>query len=311
MKANYEKCLKFTLAFEGGYVNHPKDPGGATNFGITQKVYDGYRDGIGKPRQSVKKIAKPEYMAIYKMQYWDAVKGDRLPVGIDLVVFDYAVNSGVSRAVRAVQKVLNNPALLPPTGGVDQDGHLGLATEKAIQEAYATDEEKFIILYCEDRYAFVRKLRTWSTFGKGWTRRIMGNRLGAQEADIGVVDVALAMARGDTPPKVVVSEEQAKITGGKADTADVKIEATAEGAASGTATVGGAGVAVAKTGVSAYLSDTVVSLGETAGFTKEQIEPYIGYSQWLLYAFIALGLFGIVGMVAVRMKKQKEGSVEA
>lgn len=307
MKTNYAKCLQVVLTFEGGYVNHPKDPGGATNFGVTQKVYDSYRKRNKKQPQSVRHIDKTEVQAIYKEQYWDAVKGDKLPVGIDLAIFDYAVNSGVSRAVRAVQKVLSMPALLPPPGGVKQDGQLGFNTLASIDAAYASDEEKFITLYCEDRWQFVNKLSTFSTFGKGWKRRIMGTKLGAQENDVGVIDIAIAMARGDSTPKFTVPESEAT---GKANTEDVAIQSTAEGTASGTAAIGTAGTAAAKAGVGGFIGDGIVRLGELAGFTKEQIEPYVGFSTYLTYAFVALGILGVLGVVAVRIKKQREGTVE-
>lgn len=316
MKSNYAKCLSVVLAFEGGYSNHPKDPGKATMKGITQATYDVYRKRIGKPTQSVRKINDAELQAIYREQFWDAIKGDDLPVGVDLAIFDFAVNSGVARAVRSVQKVLNTSGLVSGDAIVKQDGQIGMATELAINKAYESDEVKFIELYCADRYEFVQKLSTFSTFGKGWTRRIEGNRLGTQDNDVGVVDIAVMMAKEDVPQSAVnkaikeldVPESQQN---GKASTEDVKIQATPEGAASGTAAVGTAGAAAAKAGVGGFISDQIVNLGQLAGFTKEQIEPYIGFSTYLTYAFLALGILGVIGVVAVRIKKQREGSVEA
>lgn len=310
MKANYQKCLKVVLAFEGGYSNHPKDPGGATNFGITQAVYDSYRRGHGKPVQSVRKIAQTEVETIYRVQYWDAIRGDRLPYGVDLAIFDYAVNSGVPRAVRSVQKVLSAGGPLPaPPVAIKQDGQLGLSTESAIVAAANYDEVRFIELYCEDRWSFVQKLRTFSTFGKGWKRRIQGNRLGSQDNDVGVIDIAVKMAVDDLPKDFVpiIPKDQ---QGGKAKTEDVKVQATAEGTASGTAGTGAVGAAAVKFGVGQWVGNQIISLGELAGFTKDQLEPYVSYSSWIGYAFIALGIFGVIGMVAIRIKKQREGSVE-
>ena len=105
MKANFDKSLALVLVHEGGYVNHPKDPGGATNRGVTQAVYDAYRKTRGKAGQSVKFITDEEVNAIYKFQYWDRVQGDLLPAGLDYAVFDFAVNSGVGRASKYLQAV--------------------------------------------------------------------------------------------------------------------------------------------------------------------------------------------------------------
>src|SRR5688500_6264664 len=106
MQNRFEECLKLVLVHEGGYANHPKDPGGATNFGVTQRVYDGYRLKAGVAKRSVKEITKTEVSAIYKRQYWDLIDGDELPAGVDYVVFDGAVNSGCGQSVKWLQRAL-------------------------------------------------------------------------------------------------------------------------------------------------------------------------------------------------------------
>jgi lysozyme family protein len=161
MKDNFETSLALVLEHEGGYVNHPKDPGGATNFGVTQAVYSAYRKTQGKPNQSVKFITTAETRAIYKFQYWDRVRGDLMPLGLDYAVFDFAVNSGVGRASKYLQAVL----------GVAQDGQIGARTLAAIQSPKAT-----IFALCARRMSFLRNLGTFLTFGKGWTRRVTGVR---------------------------------------------------------------------------------------------------------------------------------------
>src|SRR5690349_19262882 len=98
--SNFRTSLGLVLAHEGGYVNHPKDPGGATNFGVTQKVYDAFRKYHGLKTQSVKLIATSEVSDIYNRNYWKLCRADSLPCGLDYAVFDFDVNSGVSRAVR-------------------------------------------------------------------------------------------------------------------------------------------------------------------------------------------------------------------
>lgn len=297
MKTNFAKCMEVVAVFEGGYINHPKDPGGATNLGVTQAVYDSYRRKKRQKTQTVKNITKAERDAIFRFQYWDPVQGDNLPTGVDLAVFDYAINSGVGRATRSLQKVI----------GAKEDGQLGLNTLKSVQYEYDFNKQDLIRLYCEDRYAFVKKLSTFSTFGKGWTRRIMGNKGGAQETDNGIIDLATMMAMNETVTKITATD----LTAGKANTEDVQIQSTAEGTAAGTAGVGLVAEGAKQAGVGTWIGDSIMFLGEQAGFAKEQIEPFVAYSSWIQYAFIALGIIGVIGVVAVRMKKQRDGTVEA
>ena len=104
-----KESLARVLAHEGGYSNHPKDPGGATMKGVTQRVYDGYRKGKGLAVRSVKGITTDELNEIYDRQYWDAVKGDLLPAGVDYVLFDGAVNSWPGRSIMWLQQALRPP----------------------------------------------------------------------------------------------------------------------------------------------------------------------------------------------------------
>lgn len=179
--ANFKPSLTLVLSHEGGYVNHPKDPGGATDKGITQRVYDAYRRLNGLKVQSVAKITLGEAAAIYKQQYWNAILADRLPVGVDYAAFDFAVNSGVGRAVRYLQLCV----------GVAVDGHLGNVTILAINEA---SPQELILNLCSRRMGFLKSLDTYATFGRGWRRRVIGNQDGAQHDDIGVIDYAMNMA---------------------------------------------------------------------------------------------------------------------
>lgn len=297
MKTNFAKCMKVVEVFEGGYVNHPKDPGGATNLGVTQAVYDSYRKKRGQKTQTVKSITNAERDTIFRFQYWDPCQGDSLPIGLDLAVFDYAINSGVGRATRSLQKMI----------GAKEDGQLGYNTLKSVQLEYDFNKVELIRLYCEDRFAFVKKLSTFSTFGKGWTRRIMGTKGGVQATDNGIIDLATMMAMNETVPTITATD----LTAGKANTTDVKIQSTAEGTASGTAGVGLVAEGARQAGVGTVIGDSIMFLGEQAGFAKEQIEPFVAYSSYIQYAFIALGIIGVIGVVAVRMKKQRDGTVEA
>ena len=106
MKENFSRSYAAALKEEGGFSNHPKDPGGATMRGVTQRVYDAYRINKGEYKQSVGRISDFEVRDIFKRQYWDAVKADELPAGVDYAVFDFAINSGPSRAVKELQRIV-------------------------------------------------------------------------------------------------------------------------------------------------------------------------------------------------------------
>jgi lysozyme family protein len=159
VKANFKPSLAAVLVHEGGYSNHPRDPGGATMKGVTQRVYDAYRKNAGKDQQSVARISDAEIEAIYYQQYWMAVRADNLPAGLDYAVFDYAVNSGPRRAIEHLQEVL----------GVTVDGLMGNVTVAAANDA---DPRSTIAKLCDRRMHFLQRLGTWDTFGKGWSRRV-------------------------------------------------------------------------------------------------------------------------------------------
>jgi lysozyme family protein len=187
VERNYSQSLKLLLVYEGGYTNDPQDPGGPTNYGIIQTEYDAYRDSKKLPRRSVKYIAVEEYEDIYRSKYANKIQFDKLPGGLDFVLFDYTVNSGWGRAVKDLQRIL----------GIKDDGVLGPVTLKAVWD-YCKDEaalEDLIIKLCKVRMAFLRSLKTFGHFGTGWTRRVMGNRDGFQTSDIGVIDYGVMMAR--------------------------------------------------------------------------------------------------------------------
>lgn len=190
MRSDRETALRYILAHEGGKVDHPKDPGGRTNMGVTQRVYDSWRRSRGLAPRDVWTIELSEALAIYNAQYLDPIRYDDLPAGLGYAVADYAVNSGVSRAARDLQREI----------GVKADGIIGqitLARLDEIAERGPADVADLIIRYCERRMAFLRRLKTWGTFGRGWTRRVMGHRDGAQADDNGVIDYAVQMTQRD------------------------------------------------------------------------------------------------------------------
>lgn len=157
MKSNFDHCLRLVLAHEGGWADHPKDPGGATMKGVTLATYRKYKPGATKAQ--LRAISDADLAMIYRDGYWNKVKGDDLPAGLDLVAFDAAVNSGVSRGAKWLQSALGVPA----------DGKVG---PKTIAAANAAHKEAVIDRACDLRLGFLRQLGTWKTFGKGWTRRV-------------------------------------------------------------------------------------------------------------------------------------------
>jgi len=163
MEANFFKSLEMVLHHEGGFVDHKDDPGGATNKGITHKTY---ADFLGRPLEDVnelKNIPEDHIQLIYKKGYWDKIKGDELPSGLDFCVFDWAVNSGPGRAAKALQKAVM----------VSQDGVIGPMTLEAVKEYDSAVLIESITGYREE---FYRNLSTFETFGKGWLRRTKETR---------------------------------------------------------------------------------------------------------------------------------------
>jgi len=166
----FRQALPFVLRWEGGYVNHPDDPGGATNKGVTQKVYDAWRAKNGKLPQSVKLLADEEMHAIYESGYWLPPRCDRLADALDLVQFDTAVNMGVGRAVRFLQTAV----------GAAPDGDFGPGTEKCVANCDSGDA---LVTYCDAREAYYRRLvdkkPALGVFLKGWLNRLNALRKAA------------------------------------------------------------------------------------------------------------------------------------
>ena len=167
MKTNFSTALGQTLVWEGGYSNHPKDPGGATNKGVIQRVYNSYRRNKQMGPRSVKELTQTELEDIYRTMYWNLIQGDSLPVGLDYCVFDFAVNSGPSRAIKFLQKAINKVG----TRTIKVDGLMGPAT---LDAATTYPPEELISRICDDRLSWVQTLKIWATFGKGWGTRIKG-----------------------------------------------------------------------------------------------------------------------------------------
>jgi lysozyme family protein len=210
----YQQILRETLKWEGGYSNHPRDPGGATMKGVIQTVYDAYRARKGLASRPVKEIEDDELQDIYRRQYWDAVRGDdllKVNPGLALCVFDFGVNSGPTRAIRYLQRCAN----------VKEDGDIGEAT--LLSCGYVTVKR-----YQDMRRKFVRQIGTYDAFGKGWENRINGIEKAANRFSVGSANAP--------EPDVPTMDGAGKAIGDKPDTKGIDA-ATAAGGAAGTAII--------------------------------------------------------------------------
>ena len=265
MKGNFEQCRKLTGISEGGWSDRPlkDDPGGPTMKGITLATYKAWCATHGLPvptKQDLRSILDDTVSAIFKAQYWDAVKGDRLPLGLDYAVFDFAINSGPARATMVLQGLL----------GVTADGIVGAMTLAAIQAVTgdAMETANLIDQYQDARLAFLKSLKTWGA-NPGWPVRVEAVRRQSKE-----------MLRGTTPE--VLSVEPVA----KPPASDQKATASEEGKSAVVTGIGAAGAAVSQAGT--------------------QIQPLASVSQWALYAFIALTVFGVAfTAIAIYRRKAK------
>ncbi len=163
--------MKYVLQREGGFVDDPVDPGGATNLGITIAVLKAWR-GRAVSVSDIKNLTKAEAEKIYHARYWKAAWCDALPSGVDLLVFDAAVNSGVTPALSLLEKRIGIG--VPPR----RIAHRAAPQSHFEPETLLTGRLAKLCMpavicgYCEDRRAFYRGLRTFSHFGKGWLARV-------------------------------------------------------------------------------------------------------------------------------------------
>jgi lysozyme family protein len=180
--STYDEALRRLLAHEGGYTNHPSDPGGPTNFGIT--IYD-YRKYV-KPNATaadVRAMTVGEAKAIYRKRYWDAQRCDELPAGLDYSVFDYGVNSGIGRSGKVLRRVV----------GLPDSTHV--ITDDVLRAVAKRDPPALVVAINDERLAFLKRLKTWPAFGKGWGARVAA-----------VKSVSLHMAVQQAPSPSIVPD---------------------------------------------------------------------------------------------------------
>jgi lysozyme family protein len=158
MLSNWDNSFKLMLKSEGGFVNHPSDPGGMTNLGVTKATWENWV-GRESDEAEMRGLTPEKVEPMYKKKYFDAVRGDELPMGLDYLMFDFAVNAGAGRAIKTLQTAV----------GVTPDGGFGPMTMAAVQ---AVDPVDLIERFSQAKEDFYRSLTTFATFGKGWLNRV-------------------------------------------------------------------------------------------------------------------------------------------
>ena len=158
MNNNWQKSFDLMLKSEGGYVYHPSDPGGRTNLGVTQATWENWV-GRESDEAEMRGLTPEKVKPLYKKKYFDTVRGDELPMGLDYLMFDFAVNAGAGRAIKTLQTAV----------GVTPDGGFGPMTMAAVQ---AVDPVELIERFSQAKEDFYRSLTTFATFGKGWLNRV-------------------------------------------------------------------------------------------------------------------------------------------
>lgn len=157
MKLNFNQCMEWLLEHEGGYVDDERDPGGATNLGVTIRTWEQY---VGRPvdKEEIKRLTRSDVYDLYRDMYWGAISGDNLPSGVDWSVFDWAVNAGPARSVKALQRIVGSTA----------DGVIG---PKTLASTFNYEPEVIIERMYTARQKFYESLHHFNAFGVGWTAR--------------------------------------------------------------------------------------------------------------------------------------------
>lgn len=269
MKDDFDKALARILVYEGGKVNDPQDPGGKTNQGVTQRTYNAWMRQQGKMPLDVYNIPDASRDAIYKGEYWDQIQGDVLPVGLDLVVFDAAVNSGPGQATKWLQACLV---------GIDVDGVLGTKTLDAVAGLKGDGAiDDLIQTYCAHRLATLQRLKTWPRFGVGWHARI---------ANV----MKTAMAWLDSAPEPQTPDLSQAGGSAKANVTNIKPPIISQITAHMTTAATGTGTVAAQT------AQQIQGLGDTFAWVK-----------YVLGGLTVLGV--IAGLVALLASKAHDAAV--
>lgn len=250
--SRFQTVLPRILKHEGGKVDDPRDPGGRTNQGVTQGTFNRWLTSQGQKARDVFTMQNAERDAIYRSLYWDSVWGDQLPAGLDYVMIDGAVHSGPSQAIKWLQRALGRHY----TGTID--GRIGRLTIAAVNSH--PNLTALVNAVLDRRLAFLEALKTFKTYGRGWTRRVKEVR-----------DIALTEARGSQAVVIISSAP------GKAPITDAKkLPGTTAADAATAGGVGSGGTAV------------VIEQAQDA------LAPYAGVSSVVQAIFVGLIVLGVV-----------------
>lgn len=269
--SNWQKCARIVGVAEGGYTNDRRDPGNWTGGKVGKGKLLGTKYGIAAntfPHLDIPNLTKGEAVAIYKKHYWDIARCDDLPVGLDLAVFDFTINSGVEEAVEQLQVLLK----------AKKDGAMGgntLARVK-ILDKQAGKIEQLIEDYLDSRWAFMRSLSNFKVHGGGWKKRIAKIRR-----------LSLSMYKGASVPEDI--ETSAPARSDKAMPTQEKF--TADGERLGT-TAGGIGAA----------GKAATEIAEKI----EPISYYSEWIGYIFVALMIFGIIAVI-VVKMRKKKEKQG----
>lgn len=286
--------LKLSTNNEGGYSNHPRDPGGPTNHGITIGTLSAYR-GRTVSIAEVKALGLAEANAIYEANYWRPIMGDRLPAGLDYAMFDFGINSGPSRAVKELQAILRTK-----DKSVGVDGVMGPKTLGAIE---TWDTADLIRRLCNARIAFCKKLKTWKDFGRGWSYRVLGvDPSGKFKSKPGVVGDSLKMVEQKPVTFIPMPDDIIDLFQGKARDNDIKILAPL-----GNKLQTGAIVSTVVAGASKVVAGNVSDYLDPAKAALSFVQEYQGVISGL--GWLATGLvIAIAGMTMLKTIKESRES---
>lgn len=289
---NLDRCLAVTLREEGGYFHHPKDPGGKTNMGVIQRVYDKYRVARGLEPQEVRNIDHDEVRDIYDKYYWSPLQCDEMPPGIDLAIFDFGVNSGISRSAKYAQRIV----------GVKIDGQIGPDTLHALN---TTDPEWFINQLKDARLRFVNRIPYKKHFIKGWTRRIARVRSDALEFDKAF---SIDSPSDTTKGKVVIAAKpdtaimpKAEPNGGEPKTSLARSKSIIT-----SIVVGGAGAVTAVEQVGSTASTVNTSVGQVVQTTESLTKMTDTLINALQNPIFIVAIIAIIGGTYLFFERKKK-----
>ena len=271
----FDRALPRVLVYEGGKVDDPRDPGGRTAYGVTQRTYNAYRRAHALTQQDVYLITPAERSDIYKGMYWDRVDGDMLPAGLDFAVFDAGVNSGTGQAVKWLQASLGSSY----TGMID--GQIGDKTLQAVTDH--GDVSGLIEEYCSRRLGTLKRLDTWHIYGAGWHARIANVQKIAVEWANATPNAALLVQPVDVTP--LQGHRKAPVADNIADPPVSTI--------------------------TTHVTTAAGSIGTVAASSAQQLTPLADTFGWIKYVAGGLTIAGVVAGITLKIINDANDAAKA